>query len=93
MVGLGEGFANQNLSAAAGREPATGAEVKAVQFRFTEVRDGRGDGLAEVDLVATDLESVLAEATTLGLPVDNQSVAVCGTVLNFAGSATGSDPQ
>jgi hypothetical protein len=71
-----------------GRDLTLHSGMPALQFeegeiRFADIRDGRGDGLAEVDLVATDLESVLKKAAKLGLPVHNRSVFVCGTVLNF----------
>jgi hypothetical protein len=39
-VGLGEGFADEHLAAAAGLEPATGSQVEPVEHGGVEVREG-----------------------------------------------------
>ena len=56
------------------------------EVRFSGVEDGRGDGLAQVDLLATDTDAILQAAGELGLPATDSSVTVCGTVLNLHSS-------
>jgi hypothetical protein len=53
------------------------------EVRFVEDRDGRGSGLQAVDLRATDMGAIAAAAARLDLPMQVQSVSVCGTQFNF----------
>jgi hypothetical protein len=53
------------------------------EVRFVEDRDGRGAGLQAVDLRATDMAAIEKAAQRLNLPVQDQSVSVCGTQFNF----------
>jgi hypothetical protein len=48
-------------------------------LRFVEVTDGRGEGLGGVDLKVADRAAILAAATARGMPVDGNTVTVCGT--------------
>ena len=48
-------------------------------LRFVEARDGRGEGLGGVDLVAVDRDRLLRAAEDRGLPIDGDSVLICGT--------------
>ena len=45
-------------------------------LRFLPDRDGRGDGLAEIDLATRAPDQALANARTLGLPVDSATRSV-----------------
>jgi hypothetical protein len=47
-------------------------------LRFVNARDGRGDGLAGLDLACSDREGVLARARARLLPVDGNVVVACG---------------
>ena len=53
------------------------------EVRFVPIADGRGEGLQAIDLRTTDLALILERAKRLDLPVNGDSVTVCGTVLNF----------
>ncbi len=48
-------------------------------LRFVAVRDGRGEGLGGVDLIAADRDAVLDAAKARGCAVDGDTVTVCGT--------------
>lgn len=48
-------------------------------LRFVAARDGRGEGLAEIDLVAVDAGRALETARRRGLPIDGDSLELCGT--------------
>jgi hypothetical protein len=58
-------------------DPAIALEGGAL--RFVVDRDGRGEGLAEIDVFAPDPERVLAAARRRGLAVGGASVDLCGT--------------
>jgi Glyoxalase-like domain len=47
-------------------------------LRFVSATDGRGEGLAGLDLACTDREGVLARARARGLPVQGNVVTACG---------------
>ncbi len=49
------------------------------RLRFVADRDGRGAGLAEIDLAASDPARALDTARRRGLPVGADSVELCGT--------------
>jgi len=53
-------------------------EVGNAVLRFVEARDGRGEGLAGIDLEVTDPQSITAAATTCGCPCDGDAVMVGG---------------
>jgi hypothetical protein len=61
----------------AGEEPVI--ELDGGTLRFLQDRDGRGDGLAEIDLRAPDPERVRAAASARRLPVGPAHVEICGT--------------
>jgi hypothetical protein len=65
------------------RDGAPVLELDDTQVRFVKSEDGRGDGLQAIDLRAPDVDAVIATATSLGLPVDGNSVMMCGTRFNF----------
>jgi hypothetical protein len=48
------------------------------RLRFVTATDGRGEGLAGLDLDCTDPASVLARATARGLPIQDSTVLACG---------------
>ena len=56
-------------------------------LRFLDDRDGRGDGLAEIDLATPVPDQALENARTLGLPVDsaNRSVYLGGVRFRLIG--------
>jgi hypothetical protein len=47
--------------------------------RFVPANDGRGDGLAGVDLIAVDRNAALGAATERGLAGDDGVITICGT--------------
>src|SRR5215475_8049112 len=47
-------------------------------LRFVSATDGRGEGLAGIDLACADREGVLARARAHGLPVQGNVVTACG---------------
>jgi hypothetical protein len=47
-------------------------------IRFVPAADGRGEGLAGIDLIAADRDAVLAEADKRGLVGVDGTVAICG---------------
>lgn len=47
-------------------------------LRFVPVEDGRGEGLAGLDLEVADRETILRNATNRGCAVDGDIVQVCG---------------
>jgi len=49
------------------------------RLRFVEARDGRGRGLGGIDVRSSDPQRCIAEAHRRGLPVDADTVLVCGT--------------
>jgi hypothetical protein len=48
------------------------------RLRFVPTTDGRGEGLAGLDLDCSDVPGVLARAKAHGLPSDHDMVVVCG---------------
>jgi len=48
------------------------------RLRFVPSSDGRGEGLAGLDLDCPDTAGVLARAKAHGLPADLDMVVVCG---------------
>ncbi len=48
-------------------------------LRFVLARDGRGEGLGEVDIHVSDRDAVLAAAKARNCPTDGDVVTVCGT--------------
>ncbi|NNL85497.1 MAG: hypothetical protein HKP27_07590 [Myxococcales bacterium] len=48
------------------------------ELRFVLATDGRGEGLAGIDLEAADADAVLASARTRGLPVSDRQLDVAG---------------
>jgi hypothetical protein len=48
------------------------------RLRFVPPTDGRGEGLAGLDLACADAADVLARAKAHGLPADHDMVVVCG---------------
>ena len=61
------------------RLPLDNADV-----RFVEATDGRGDGLAGIELVPVDADAALAEADKRGLVTDDGAIVICGTRFSFA---------
>jgi hypothetical protein len=61
--------------------PRRGLEIPLDEgtLRFVEVADGRGEGLGGIDVEATDAPEVLKRARNRGLPIDGNSIALCGT--------------
>jgi len=57
------------------------------EIRFVVDTNGRGDGLQAIDLRITDSAAVLAAAHRLALPVQDNSVEICGTRFNFTSEA------
>ena len=53
-------------------------------IRFTEARDGRGEGLGAMDIECTDRAAALANASAAGLPVDGNQIMWCGLRLNLS---------
>lgn len=53
------------------------------EIRFVMDTNGRGDGLQAIDLRITDSAAVLTAAQRLALPVQDNSVEICGTRFNF----------
>jgi hypothetical protein len=53
------------------------------EIRFVADTNGRGDGLQAIDLRITDSAAVLTAAHRLALPVQDNSVEICGTRFNF----------
>lgn len=58
-----------------------GAEIplEAGSLRFTQARDGRGDGVCAVDLVVTDVDVIIERARRHGLETHAKEFTVCGT--------------
>ena len=52
-------------------------------LRFVPERDGRGEGLAALDLRATDAAAARAAAATRGLLAADGSIQICGTRFNL----------
>ena len=48
-------------------------------LRFIEATDGRGEGLAGIDIHATDPAAILETADSRGLSVNGNSINICGT--------------
>jgi hypothetical protein len=61
--------------------PRRGLEIPldAGTLRFVEATDGRGEGVAGVDVAAADSSRVLGRARDRGLPVDGRCITACGT--------------
>jgi hypothetical protein len=53
------------------------------EVRFVPIEDGCGEGLQAIDLRTPDLPAVQLKARELGLPLEGNSVTVCGTVFRF----------
>jgi hypothetical protein len=53
------------------------------RVRFVKAVDDRGDGLRAIDIQTQDPVAVLERAEKMSLPVSDNSVTVCGTVMNF----------
>ncbi len=49
------------------------------RITFVPPRDARGDGIATLEIAATDQARALAAARTRGLPIDGSSIKICGT--------------
>ncbi len=49
------------------------------RLRFVEARDGRGRGLGGIGVRMADPRKALAEAARRGLPIDGDTVRICGT--------------
>jgi hypothetical protein len=49
------------------------------RLRFVAATDGRGEGLAGLDVACADPKRALAAARTAGLPVHGDTIIVCGT--------------
>ena len=47
-------------------------------LRFVEARDGRGEGLAGLDLKGEDADAAFANARAAGLPVEDGAIALGG---------------
>jgi hypothetical protein len=54
------------------------------RLRFVTATDGRGEGLAGLDLDCTDPASVLARAKARGLPIQDSTVLSCGIRFRLA---------
>ena len=54
-------------------------ELENAIVRFVPITDGRPEGLGGVDLRAVDAARAVRAATDRGLPVDGQTVTICGT--------------
>ncbi len=52
-------------------------------LRFRMSRDGRGPGLAGIDISVRDLPAIRAAAATLGLSLNGNALVYCGTRFNF----------
>lgn len=52
-------------------------------LRFVRAEDGRGAGLAALDLAVTDPDAITAAARARGLPATDRQVSVCGTRFNL----------
>lgn len=49
------------------------------RLRFVPATDGRGDGLGGIDVRAVDRSAAFANARAAGVPVDGDSIVICGT--------------
>jgi len=47
-------------------------------LRFVPITDGRGEGLAGLDLAATDADAVMAAARARGCAIGDRQVTICG---------------
>lgn len=61
----------------AGGEPIIALDLGAL--RFVSPADGRGEGLGGIDLAVTDRAGILVRAAARGLPVDGETITLCGT--------------
>jgi hypothetical protein len=52
-------------------------------IRFVPETDGRGAGIAAVDLATRDADAAIAAAHRLNIPVDNNSIQICGTTIRL----------
>jgi hypothetical protein len=52
-------------------------------IRFVQETDGRGAGVAAVDLAARDADAAIAAARQLNLPARNNEIQVCGTTIRL----------
>lgn len=52
-------------------------------IRFVQESDGRGAGVASVDLAADDPDAAIAAASRLNLPVQNSEFQICGTTIRL----------
>ncbi len=53
------------------------------RVRFVDVADGRGDGLAAVDLRANDPEQITVRASAQGCLNEQDQIIICGTRINL----------
>ncbi|MGI8926697.1 MAG: VOC family protein [Tepidiformaceae bacterium] len=67
--------------ACAARETPDGAEIQldGGLIRFVAATDGRGEGVGAIDVAAPGRDGALAAARRRGLPVDGNTVTICGT--------------
>lgn len=65
------------VGADSGGNPALSLDNATI--RFVPAADGRGEGLAAVDLKTVDREHLLKQAIANGCPIDDDTVTVCGT--------------
>lgn len=59
--------------------PSRTIRLSNATLRFVPATDGRGKGVGGIDVAVTDRDAALAEARRRGLPVDGDTVVVCGT--------------
>ena len=66
------------------REGVPVLELENAEVRFVEATDGRGDGLAAIELRGVDIERAVAAATERGLVGDDGTITICGMRVSFA---------
>ncbi len=52
-------------------------------IRFGELMDDRGEGLSAIDITTTDKEAVKSAAAKCGVPVEGDTVMLCGVRINL----------
>ena len=60
-------------------QPDRSIALSNARLRFVEARDGRGRGLGGIGVRMADPNEALAQAARRGLPIDGDTVLVCGT--------------
>ncbi len=72
---------------------AAGAEwhvpVDNATLRFVAATDGRGEGLAGIDLAVADRAAIIGSARARGCPVDGDRVVIGGVQFNLQSTASG----